>query len=256
MNLNIKGKKALITGASGGLGKAIAESLIEEGVDVCIVARNLTRMEEYLSKYTNGNHLALQYDLMKENSPTKMVNEMIGTFGTPDIIIHNVGGTLDLSDPYCSIDDWRKVYRFNLEIALEINQILLPKLQEKKWGRVIHISSIASLENQGPVPYCSIKAALTAYTRSMGRVVSSDGVSMSAVLPGAVYTKGGYWDYTSKDRPKHVEKYLKERMAIKRFGTLEEISKITTFLASDYAGFIVGSSFVVDGGQGKSFTQG
>ena len=254
MNLNIQGKKALITGASGGLGKAIAEALIEEGVNVCVVARNLENMKSYLRNF-DGNHLALKYDLMEENAPTQMVNEMIERFGVPDIIIHNVGGTLDISDPFCTIEDWRKIYRFNIEIALEINQILLPKLQEKKWGRVIHISSISSLENQGPVPYCSIKAALTAYTRSMGRVVSSDGISMSAVLPGAVYTEGGYWDYTSKNRPEHVEKYLNERMAIKRFGTLEEISKITTFLASDYAGFVVGSAFVVDGGQGKSFSQ-
>ncbi len=253
LDLNIKGKKALITGASGGLGKAITESLIKEGVEVCIVARNLEKMQDYLKNH-EGNHLALKYDLIEENAPTQMVNEMLSTFGMPDIIIHNVGGTLDISDPFCSIEDWRRVYRFNLEIAVEINQILLPKLQEKKWGRVIHISSIASLENQGPITYCSIKAALTAYTRSVGRIVSADGVSVSAVLPGAVYTEGGYWDYTSKERPEHVEKYLNERMAIKRFGTLEEISKITTFLASDYAGFVVGSAFVIDGGQGKSFT--
>lgn len=255
MDLNIKGKRALITGASGGLGKAITESLILEGVEVCIVARNLSKMEEYLSKYKNSNHLALGYDLMEENAPTNMIKEVLEKFGVPDIIIHNVGGTLDISDPFCSITDWRKVYRFNLEIALEINQILLPKLQEKKWGRVVHISSIASLENQGPITYCSIKAALTAYTRSVGRIVSADGVSVSAVLPGAVFTEGGYWDYTSKNRPEHVEKYLNERMAIKRFGTLDEISKIVTFLSSDHAGFVVGSAFVVDGGQGKSFTQ-
>jgi len=253
MDLKIQGKKALITGARGGLGKAIAQALIEEGVEVCVVARDLGKMEDYLKNYPN-NHIALKYDLIEENAPTKMVNEMLEKFGTPDIIVHNVGGTLDIKDPFCSIEDWRRVYRFNLEIAVEINQILIPKLQEKKWGRVIHISSIASLENQGPVTYCSIKAALTAYTRSIGRVVSSDGVSVSAVLPGAVYTEGGYWDYTSRNNPEHVEKYLNERMAIKRFGTLEEISRITTFLASDYAGFIVGSTFVVDGGQGKSFT--
>ena len=254
MDLNIKNKKALITGASAGLGKAIAEALMQEGVHVCVIARNLSKMKEYLSNY-EGENLALEYDLIEENAPTDMVNEMLEKFGIPDIIIHNVGGTLDISDPFCSIDDWRKVYRFNIEIALEINQILLPKLQEKKWGRVIHISSIASLENQGPVTYCSIKAALTAYTRSIGRVVSSDGVSVSAVLPGAVYTEGGYWDYTSKNRPEHVAKYLDERMAIKRFGTLEEISKVVAFLSSDYAGFIVGSAIVVDGGQGKGFAQ-
>ena len=254
MDLGIKGRKALITGGSAGIGKAIAESLILEGVNVCVVARNIEKMNDYLKNY-KGNHLALRYDLIENLAPTNMVHEMLEKFGIPDIIVHNVGGTLDIKDPFCSIKEWRKVYRFNLEIAIEINQILLPKLQEKKWGRVIHISSIASLENQGPVTYCSIKAALTAYTRSIGRIVASDGISVSAILPGAVYTEGGYWDYTSKERPEHVKKYLNERMAIKRFGCLDEISKFATFLASDYAGFVVGSTFVVDGGQGRSFNQ-
>ena len=87
----------------------------------------------------------------------------------------------------------------------------------------------------------------------MGRIYSKDGISMSSVLPGAIFTEGGYWDTTSQTNPEHVEKYLKERMAIQRFGTLDEISNIITFLCSEHAGFIVGSAFTVDGGQGRCF---
>ena len=94
---------------------------------------------------------------------------------------------------------------------------------------------------------------MNAYTRSMGRLVSPDGINISAVLPGAVFTTGGYWDYTSQNNPAHVEKYLKERMAIRRFGTLDEIGKVVTFLCSEHASFIVGSSVLVDGGQGRCF---
>ena len=98
-----------------------------------------------------------------------------------------------------------------------------------------------------------MKAALTAYTRSMGRVLAPDGIIMIAVLPGAVFTEKGYWDITSKTNPEHVRKYLSERMAIKRFGTLDEIGTVVTFFCSQHASFCVGSTVVIDGGQGRCF---
>ena len=190
---------------------------------------------------------------MPEDQPAEMVEELKNKMGMPDIIIHNIGGNLNITDPLCDVKEWREIYRFNFEIAVELNQLLVPHLIDQKWGRIVHITSIAALENQGTVPYCSMKAALTAYTRSFGRYVSADGVAVSAVLPGAVYTEGGYWDITSKSRPEHVEKYLNERMAIKRFGEPNEIGNVVTFLCSQQASFITGSSFTVDGGQGRSF---
>lgn len=252
MDLGLTGKKVLVTGASRGLGRSIAACLAKEGARVALVARNHEEMESFLEEY-GQQHLALTYDLMEKDNPGKMVKDLTMKMGEPDIVVHNVGGTLDITDPFCSLDDWQKVYRFNLEIAVELNLLLIPYMQRQKWGRVVHVSSVAALENQGTVPYCSIKAALCAYTRSMGRFVSKDGINISAVLPGAVYTEGGYWDKTSKEKPEHVEKYLKERMAIQRFGEPDEIGKVVTFLCSKHASFIVGSNFLVDGGQGKSF---
>ncbi|HDY88304.1 MAG TPA: SDR family oxidoreductase [bacterium] len=252
MDLGIKGKKALVTGASRGIGRSIADALADEGVTVAVVARNTSQLNEFVKLKGNG-HCAFTYDLMSEGAPEKFVQEMLGDFGNPDIIVHNLGGNLGITNPLCPISDWRKSYRFNLEIAIELNSYLLPLMQKKKWGRVIHISSISSLENQGAPTYCAMKAALNAYVRSVGRYVSPDGISMSTVLPGAIFTEGGYWDQASVNRPEHVGKYLKERMAIKRFGELDEISKLVVFLSSKYAGFITGSSFLADGGQGRCF---
>jgi len=252
MDLGLTGKKALVTGASRGLGRSIASCLAKEGAKVALVARNHDGSTSFFEEH-GGHHLTLTYDLMEKESPGKMAKELFFKMGSPDIVIHNVGGALDITDPFCSLSDWQKIYRFNLEIAVELNLLFLPHMQKQKWGRVVHVSSVAALENQGTVPYCSIKAALCAYTRSMGRFVSKDGINISAVLPGAVYTEGGYWDKTSKERPEHVEKYVKERMAIQRFGKPDEIGKVVTFLCSEYASFIVGSNFLVDGGQGKCF---
>ena len=256
MELGITGKKALITGSGRGLGRAVAECLAREGVQCAIVSRTASDIESLLQSIggTDSGHWGMSLDLTPEGAPEQLVNKLQkAAFWPIDIVIHNLGGTLDLTDPFCSIEDWRRIWRFNMEVALELNLLLLPEMKQRHWGRIVHISSIAATENQGPVPYCSIKAALTAYTRSMGRVVAPDGVIVTAVLPGAVFTEGGYWDETSQNRPEHVQKYLSERMAIHRFGTPEEISNAVTFLCSAQASFFVGSVVPIDGGQGRSF---
>jgi 3-oxoacyl-[acyl-carrier protein] reductase len=254
LNLGIEGKKALITGASRGIGKAIAESLQKEGVILALVARNSEQLKEFVDKFGHA-HKIFQYNLTEEKAPKQLVDEMLIEFGYPDILIQNLGGPLDIKDPFCGIEEWRKIYRLNLEVAIELNLLIVPNMQKNKWGRVVHISSIASLENQGTVPYCSIKAALNAYVRSFGRVVSSDGVNISAVLPGSIFAEGGYWDIASRERPEFVKKYLDERIAMKRFGEVYEVSDFVAFLCSQQASFVAGSSFLIDGGQGKCVIQ-
>ena len=256
MDLGIENKRALITGAGRGLGRAIAESLAAEGVKVVATSRTEADLNDLMDAIggSDAGHLAIPLDIMPDGAPAQLVQQAKdGGFDVFDMIVHNVGGTLDIKDPFCSVEDWRKVYRFNFEIAAELNALLVPAMQEQKWGRVVHISSIASMENQGPVTYCSMKAALTAYTRSFGGVVAPDGVVVSAVLPGAVYTEGGYWDTTSKTNPEHVHKYLTERQRIGRFGRPEEIGNYVAYLCSELASFSTGSIVPIDGGQGRGY---
>lgn len=255
MNLGIQGRLALITGAGRGLGRAIALNLAKEGAKVAVVSRSKTDLEELeneLGGRKNG-HLAITLDLMKDGAPQRLTDIIHENLGKPSILVNNVGGTLDIKDPFCSISDWRRIFRFNFEIAIELNNLLIPHMQKEKWGRVVHVSSISSMENHGPVTYCSVKAALTAYTRSMGGVVAPDGVVLSAILPGAVYTEKGYWDITSKENPEHVRKFLTERQRIGRFGRCEEIADFVTFLCSDLASFNTGSIIPIDGGQGRGY---
>ena len=257
MELGIKNKRALVTGGSSGIGQAIALDLAKEGVKVAIVSRTESNLKFTLEKMggEKEGHKMITCDLTKPDAPGKVFQELVENFGEIEILVNNLGDSLNIKDPYCSLNDWKILYRINLEVTVEFNNLIIPYMKKKKWGKIINISSIAGFENQGPVPFCTMKAALNAYTRSMGRVIAKDGINMVAFLPGAVFTEGGYWDYTSKNNPSHVEQYLNERMAIRRFGTLDEISKFVAFLCSEHSSFCVGTAIVIDGGQGKSFQE-
>jgi 3-oxoacyl-[acyl-carrier protein] reductase len=223
---------------------------------VAVVSRTASDIETLVEEMggEESEHYGVDMDLVPEGAPDKLVDRLKrANFGPIDIVVHNLGGTLDITDPFCSVDDWRRVWRFNLEVAIELNLLLVPAMRERRWGRIVHISSISAMENHGPVTYCAVKAALTAYARSLGRVLAPDGIVVTAVLPGAVFTEGGYWDIASRERPEHVQKYLAERMAIHRLGEPDEIGNAVAFLCSEKASFFIGSVVPIDGGQGRSF---
>lgn len=257
MDLKIRNKRALITGASRGIGRAIALSLAKEGVSITGVARTPDDLEKLVSELPSldpdQEHNFYAVDFMEQEASTKLLSFLEKDGINPDILVHNVGGNLNITDPFCSLAEWQSVMRVNVEIPIEMNRILIPAMREKKWGRVCHISSISGVENQGPPSYCAAKAALIAYTRSVGRYVAKDNVVLTTLLPGPIYVEDGYWDVTSKTRPDHVKKFLEERVAIQRFGKPEEIGELAAFLCSELSSFCVGSPFLVDGGQGRSF---
>ena len=160
---------------------------------------------------------------------------------------------MGLSDPFLSSKNWKKVMRLNFEFIVELDSYIARSMIKRNFGRIIYISSISGMENHGPVPYCSAKAALTAYARSFGGVLAPHGVVASCLLPGAVFAKNNFWDLKLKTNPGHVKKYLSERQRIGRFGTTKEIADFVLFLASEYASFNTGSIIPIDGGQGRGY---
>lgn len=254
MDLGLGGRTALVTGAGRGLGASIARTLASEGVRVLVASRGEAALEKLLSSLPETHdHKGLSIDLEQDAAIDSLLSWVDHLGVQVDIVVNNVGGTLDVNDPFAAVDEYRRVMDLNLNVSVAVNRHLIPKMQQRKWGRICHVSSISALENQGPPAYCAAKAALNAYIRSVGRFVAADNVVLTGIMPGAVLTEGGYWDKASRERPEHVKSYLTERMAIRRFGYEAEIADSVAFLVSERASFLVGSMLLADGGQGRVF---
>ena len=257
MKLRIENKVALVTGGAQGIGSSISRNLLDEGATVIVTSRSkaaLDAFEEETGK-TNGKLLKIQATLTEKNSIPELIEKIKSLNTSIDILVNNAGHTMNVMDPYCPISDWREVFRLNFEVPVELINALVPVMKSRKWGRIVNITSCAGLENSGPVTYSTVKAALTAYTRSMGRVLATEepGVVMTAVFPGVVITKGGHWENVLATNPGHAEKYLRERCPLGRFGEIDEIGPIVAIYCSELASFCHGAIVPVDAGQSKHF---
>lgn len=250
MDLGIKDKKILVTGASRGLGRAIALMLAGEGAKVAIVARDYSSVSEVVDDMggTEVGHYGIGLELMQDEAIDILHNNIKNNFGDIDILIHNLGGTLGVKDILATSDDYQKVWMFNMGIAVELNRLFIPKMIEKKWGRVIHISSSSAILAGASVAYSSAKAAVNNYVKGLGQNLAKDGVLVNAVMPGPFSARGGHWDKVAEQDPERYQKFISERMTIGRFGRPEDICGIVTFLCSKHASFFAGSVIPVDGG--------
>jgi 3-oxoacyl-[acyl-carrier protein] reductase len=250
MKYNFKDKKVLVVGASKGIGKAIAKSFSKEKAFVVVVARDEKRLKELTETMTKNNHMTNGYyatDLLREN-PNDVAEKLLAMYGTFDIVVHAVGGSLTSRDPLGTIEEWKHSWMFNAGIAIDMNNKLINPMIEQGWGRVIHISSISAIMLRGNPLYASSKAFLNAYVTTVGRALAPTGVVMTSVMPGAVAFEGSYWDKALVDEPEKCEDFLRHHQAVNRFGTPQEIANMVLFLASDKASFMQAVNVPVDGG--------
>jgi len=244
-------KKALVTGGSRGIGAAVSRDLAASGVLVTVASRSSDSLSNLVSSLPGSGHKKYEIDFQDSDELALFLESI--AIEEYDIVVNNLGGNLQFTDPLDTYDSFQKVMEYNLGNSVKINSKVIPGMIKKKWGRITHVSSISALENQGPPQYCAAKAALNAYVRSVGRFIAPQGIIVTGVMPGAVMTEGGYWEDVLKNRPQHGEEFLRHRMAIGRFGTPEEISAVIMFLVSEKASFMPGAVVLADGGQGRVF---
>lgn len=257
MDLKIKGRTALVTGGVQGIGSSITRNLLAEGVRVIATSRSESAITEFMAEDFAGKDgfVGRCTELTGEQDVDRLVAGLKQDGFAIDILVNNAGHTLNITDPHCSIEDWRRVFALNFELPIRLINALTPGMRERNWGRIVNITSCAGLENSGPVTFSAAKAALTAYTRSMGRVlaIEAPNVVMSAVFPGVVVTKGGHWEQVLKTNPAHAEQYLRERCPLGRFGEIDEIGPIVAIYCSELASFCHGAIVPVDAGQSKHY---
>jgi 3-oxoacyl-[acyl-carrier protein] reductase len=239
----------LITGAGRGLGRAAALDFAREGCRVAAVSRNEGRLAALVEAMggTAAGHASLALDLLEPEAPARAL-AALAPGGAFDVVLHNLGGTLEQKDPLSPVEAWARVWRFNVGIAIAFNNLVLPGMAERGYGRVIHVSSISAESVRGSTPYAAAKAYLNAYTKGVGRSFAARGVVLTAVMPGAFEAEGGHWERIRGANPGVLADFLRHHQAIGRLGTPEEITPFLLFMASPHAGFATGAVLPVDGG--------
>ena len=253
MDLGIKGKRALITGGSRGLGRQSAFALAREGVDVAVCARGQETLDATVAEIADLGVSAVGYslDMGDEAAPAEAVSRMSSDLGEPDIVVNNVGGSMGTSDVIgSSIEDFELVIDLNLWSAIRLIKLTLPGMQARGWGRIINISSIYGREAGGTAPYMTAKAAMIALSKHAALSSAPSGVTVNSVAPGSILFPGGTWErFQENNTPEAVDEFIARNLPMGKFGWPEPIGATVAFLASQHADLITGACINVDGGQ-------
>src|SRR2546430_274656 len=243
MRIDLSGKTALVTGASRGIGEAIARRLADCGAYVLCAARSVQRVNEIATEITNAGHRAsgVQLDItaadVRERVRALLEKQAI------DILVNNAGITEDDLFLRMKPEAWTSVLRTNLDSAFHITQEVVKKMIRSRWGRIINISSVVGLMgNPGQTNYAASKAALIGFTKSLALEIGSRNVTVNAIAPGFVQTA------MTVSLADDARKTLEGRIALKRLGVPDDVAYAAVFLASEQAGYITGTVLNVSGG--------
>jgi 3-oxoacyl-[acyl-carrier protein] reductase len=243
---NLKGKIALITGSSRGIGRATALRLAEEGANVVIdYLRHKENAEETVSQIRKMNResVAVQADVGIFKEAKKLVNTAVKKFGQIDILVNNAGIVEDRTLLKMNLEQWRSVLQTNLFGVFYCSKLAAKEMVKRNSGRIINIASIVGQTgNFGQTNYSASKAGVIGFTKSLAHELATKGITVNAVSPGFTDT-----DMVRK-LPEAVRTALLQRIPLKRFGRPEEIAEMIVFLASDRSSYITGQVFNVNGG--------
>lgn len=267
MDLHLKGKRALVTGSSAGIGAAIATTLAAEGVCVVVHGRNEKRARAVADDIiANGGQAAVAIgDLSSGPGSDAVARTADAAFGGIDILINNAGGHTEGPPGFFefSPEDWIKTYERNVLSALRLSTYFAPQMKDRKWGRIIQITSRTSWTPAGLIPdYCASKNALNNFTLNLSKALAHTGVTVNGVAPGLTITDTmQHWlaDVAEKnglgrDVKKGEEFVLKNfvQLCVDRLGRPQDLADAVVFVASPRADYINGTNIRVDGGGSPS----
>jgi len=257
MDLGLKGKVALVAAASRGLGRAVAEELAAEGASLVLCARGaepLNETRDHIVKTTGASVLAVPADVSVADDVSRVVKAGCGQFGRIDILVTNAGGPPAGQFENLSQDQWEAATRLTLYSTLALTRQVLPGMKERRWGRILNITSIAVKQPVDNLMLSnSLRAAVTGFARTLANEVATFGITVNNILPG----------YTRTERVADLAEMMSEKEGIsaadftakwegeipmRRLGEPREFAALAAFLVSERASYITGTSVPVDGG--------
>jgi len=248
MDLQLTGKTALVTGASRGIGRAIALGLAREGVKIAIAARRVNLLEDLAREIVSARGaepLIVVADLYQEGSAEKLAEDAARVLGRVDILVNAAGG----SRPYpfeATKEQWAEGLLVNFIRLRELSHAVVPAMKARGWGRIVNITG--SSEPRGLNAANSAKAAVHAWAKGLSREMAAHGITINSIQPGRIMSEQIVRFHPTEDDRR---KFAQENIPMGRFGEPEELANLAVFLASPRAGYITGTVTPVDGGMSR-----
>jgi NAD(P)-dependent dehydrogenase (short-subunit alcohol dehydrogenase family) len=240
---DLTGRTALVTGGSKGLGKAMARGFAEHGARVLISSRHEDELKAAVREIGPAADYAV-CDMADPAQVAALAKDAVARMGKVDILVNNAG--TNLPQPIDEISDasWETMMRLNLDAVMELTRALVPQMKARRWGRIIHISSVLGLGGkEGRNGYCASKAAVIGLAQASALDLGTFGITVNCIAPGPFLT-----DLPGKLLSDAQKKHFADRTALQRWGDPAEIAGPALLLASDAGSYITGSTLVVDGG--------
>lgn len=256
MDLGLTGHAAIVTGASRGIGRAIALALASAGCDVAIAARGSEALEGAAREIEalGRRALPISIDMTLPGMAEMLVARTAEEFGRIDVVVNNLGGSAPANKPFMETEpkDWRGVMGINLYPAIETSRLAVPHIRKQGGGSIVIISSIYGREAGGHAGYNVAKSAMNSLAKSMARELAPEGIRVNAVAPGSIMFPGGTWEKRQQADPEGMAAFVKRDLPFGRFGRAEEVADVVAFLCSSRASWVSGACIPVDGVQGRS----
>ena len=254
MDLNLKDKVVIVTGASRGIGKAITLGFAAEGAKLSICGRTSETLDAAANevKALGGEVFVQLADVTKGEDADAFVAATLDRYGRVDVLINNVGGSKWTPTAEISDEEWHEIIDLNLVSAARMSRGIIPTMQAQGGGVIITISSIYGREGGGHITYNAAKAAEISMSKSLAGELAKDNIRVNSVAPGSILFPGGGWERRQQADPEGIAAFVESDMPLGRFGKPEEVADVVVFLASDRASLVTGACINVDGCQSKS----
>jgi 3-oxoacyl-[acyl-carrier protein] reductase len=248
MDMQLKGKTALVTGASVGIGRGIALSLASEGVRLALTARRIDKLKEVAAEIVAQGGVPpalIAQDMYADDAAKALSHEALQALGQVDILINNAGGSRSFKDLHVSEEQWQEAMTLNFHRPRQLADCLIDQMIANQWGRIISITGKSEPEHINGA-FCA-KAGMHSWAKGLSRMVGRHGITVNCVPPGRIHSEQIFRNYT----PEYRQWQCDNEIPAGRYGEPEDMANLVTFLASPRASYITGAVIPVDGGLRK-----